>query len=111
MLKIMTVVALCYALVSHSVFANNYIIDVHGIVCEFCSLGVAKNVRRLSFIDSNQFDKGVKVDIKNQAVFIGVRDDAVLDQQALFKAIEAGGYSPVKIWQIDLLGEKVEFKQ
>jgi hypothetical protein len=111
MLKIISAVALCCAFISHSVFANNYMVDVHGIVCEFCSLGVAKNIRRLSFIDNNQFNNGVKVDIKNQTVFVGVRDDAVFDEQALFKAIEAGGYSPVKIWQIDSLGEKVELKK
>jgi hypothetical protein len=89
-------------------FAQQYVVDVHGIVCEFCSYGVAKKVRKLDFIDPSQFDKGVKVDIEKQMVYIAVSDNAALDKSALFKAIESGGYKPVTLWRIAESGEKVE---
>lgn len=77
--------------------SQHYVVSVHGIVCELCSYGVAKKIRKLPFIDSTQFDKGVKVDIKNQRVFIATKSDATLDKTALFKAIESGGYKPIEI--------------
>lgn len=76
---------------------NNYIVSVHGIVCELCSYGVAKNIRKLSFIDATQADNGVKVDVENQRIFITLLDNTPLDKAALFKAIESGGYKPIEV--------------
>ena len=55
--------------------AQNYIVNVHGMVCELCSLGVAKNIRKLSFVDAAKYDEGVRVEAQNQTVFVAVRDD------------------------------------
>ena len=76
---------------------NNYIVSVHGMVCELCSYGVAKNIRKLSFIDATQADNGVKVDIENQRIFITTLSNTPLDKAALFKAIESGGYKPIDV--------------
>ena len=91
--------------------AQDYVVNVHGIVCQFCSYGVALKIRKLDFINTEKLKKGVKVDIENQMVFIAVHDDAKLDKQALFDAIESGGYKPVKIWAITKSGERVEVEQ
>ena len=91
-------------------FAQQYVVNVHGIVCEFCSYGVAKKLRKLDFIDPSQFDKGVKVDIEKQMVYVAVSENAILDKPALFKAIESGGYQPVTLWRIAESGEQVEVK-
>lgn len=76
---------------------NNYIVSVHGMVCELCSYGVAKNIRKLPFIDAAQADNGVKVDIENQRIFITTLSNTPLDKAALFKAIESGGYKPIEV--------------
>ena len=76
---------------------NNYIVSVHGIVCELSSYGVAKNIRKRSFIDATQADNGVKVDVENQRIFITLLDNTPLDKAALFKAIESGGYKPIEV--------------
>lgn len=111
----LSAIVLLYALFSTYVLAQNnesknYVINVHGIVCELCSYGVAKNIRKLSFIDKKKLDEGVKVDVKNQNVFIAIRNDAKLDQTALYEAIESGGYKPVKISLITESGEHIEVK-
>lgn len=80
---------------------NYYVVNVHGIVCELCAYGVAKNIRKLPFINAQHFDKGVSVDVKNQRVFITVREDMGLDKAALFKAIEDGGYKPIDVTHIN----------
>ena len=76
---------------------NNYIVSVHGMVCELCAYGVAKNIRKLSFIDATQADNGVKVDVENQRIFITTLSNTPLDKAALFKAIESGGYKPIEV--------------
>ena len=93
-------IALLYALLSTPLLAQNYVVKVNGIVCEFCAYGVGKKIRKLPFIDPSQYDEGVRVDIENQRVFVAVREDALFDKSALFKAIESGGYNPVDIREI-----------
>ena len=99
---------LCYGLLSTPALAQNYVVNIHGMVCELCSFGVAKNIRKLSFINSAEYDDGVKVDINNQLVYLAVRGDASLDREALFKAIEDGGYKPVKVWALSENGQRTE---
>ena len=116
--KQLSAMALLCALVSTSALAQSdtvsaaqkFVVNVHGIVCEFCSYGVAKKIRKLSFVDKSIYDKGVKVNIENQMVFVAVKKGASLDQAKLYKAIESGGYKPVKIWSINAAGEKTELE-
>lgn len=98
--------ALLIALSFLPAMAQDYVVHVNGMVCEFCSLGVSKKVSRLPFIDRSRFDKGVQVDIENQMVTIAVKPDTKLDIDALFKAIESGGYKPVEIFEITPEGER-----
>jgi hypothetical protein len=99
--------ALLTALISTSALAQDYVIQVNGIVCDFCSLGVSKKVTKLPFIDPSKYDKGVKVEIESQMVTIAVKDNMTLDKDALFAAIESGGYNPVEIWRLTEDGKRV----
>lgn len=101
-------IALLYALLSSPLLAQNYVVKVNGIVCEFCAYGVGKKIRKLPFIDPSQYDQGVKVDIENQRVFIALREDALFDKSALFKAIESGGYDPIDIRETSKEEEPME---
>lgn len=102
--------ALLIALIATPALAQDYVIKVNGIVCEFCSLGVTKKISKLPFIDHSRYNKGVRVEIEDQMVTIAVKDTAVLDKEALFAAIESGGYNPVDIWQLTPEGERVDFQ-
>jgi hypothetical protein len=102
--------ALVIALSSMPALAQDYVINVNGIVGEFCSLGVAKKVSKLHFIDRSKYTKGVKVEIESQMVTIAVKADATLDKAALFAAIESGGYNPVDIWQFNDKGERIAYQ-
>ena len=82
---------------STEITEKNYVVTVHGLVCELCAYGVAKNIRKLSFIDKQAPNKGVNVDIKNQRIFLTLSDEASLDKAALFEAIESGGYKPIDV--------------
>ena len=109
-MKNLTLSACLFALFLSPAIAQDYLINVRGMVCELCSLGVAKNIRNLSFVDTEKYDDGVQVDVKKQMILVAVRDDMPVDKQALFDAIETGGYSPVDIWQITDSGQRLELK-
>ena len=102
-----TIFALFFALTSTRAVAQDYVINVNRMVCEFCSIGVAKKIRGLSFIDREKYDNGVIVDIENQTVTIAVKEDASMGKSALFSAIESGGYNPVAIWKLMPSGERI----
>jgi len=108
MLNYYRVIALMCLLTSVNAYSQNYLVSVHGIVCELCSFGVAKNIRKLPFIDSTQLDEGVRVDINNQQVTVAIKAETSISKSALFKAIEDGGYKPVSLWLITANGEKQE---
>lgn len=91
--------------------AADYVVDVNGIVCEFCSLGVTKKIAKLPFIDKSRYTNGVDVDIENQTVTVAVRDGAELDVDALFKAIESGGYNPVRVRELGAADATEESQQ
>ena len=92
-------------LLSGPVFASDYVVHVHGLVCSFCAQGVTKKVSRLPFIDQSKYTKGVKVEIEKQKLTIAVIPDRYLDIPALFEAITSGGYEPVDIWTVTATGE------
>ncbi len=92
-------------LLSTPVFATDYVIHVHGLVCSFCAFGVTKNVSKLPFIDQSKYTKGVKVEIEDQKLTISVKPDHDLDIKSLFEAIESGGYEPVDVWTVTPSGE------
>ncbi len=92
-------------LLSAPVFASDYVVHVHGIVCSFCAQGVTKKVSKLSFIDQTKYTKGVKVEIESQKVTIAVKPDSDLDVAALFEAIKSGGYDPVDVWTVTPSGQ------
>lgn len=92
-------------LLSGPVFASDYVVHVHGLVCSFCAQGVTKKVSRLPFIDQSKYTKGVKVEIEKQKLTIAVIPDRDLDIPALFDAITSGGYEPVDIWTVTATGE------
>lgn len=104
------ILVLCTTFVSLPAFAQDYVIEVNGIVCEFCSIGVTKKIAKLPFIDRSKYTDGVSVEVENQMVTIAVKEGATLDQDALFKAIESGGYDPVEIFIVSEDGERVAYQ-
>ena len=92
-------------LLSTPVFATDYVVHVHGIVCSFCAIGVTKKVSKLPFIDQSKYTKGVKVEIEDQKLTISVKPDHDLNIKSLFEAIESGGYEPVDVWTVTPSGE------
>jgi mercuric ion binding protein len=102
---------LLLALLSLPASAKNYQINVNGMVCEFCAFGLAKKLRKLVFIDSAQFEDGIKVDIENQLVYISIQEGQPLNQEVIFEAIKSGGYDPIKMTPMDEVASPAEVTQ
>lgn len=108
--KLIKLGTMAVLLSSTAAVAQDYVINVNGIVCEFCSIGVTKKVSKLPFVDRTKYDKGVKVEIETQMVTIAVKGDADLDKDALFAAIESGGYNPVQIFELTPDGKRIAYQ-
>ena len=104
------VLALAVALLPVAAKAQDYVVDVNGIVCEFCSLGVAKKVGRLPFVDRSKYEKGVSVDAERQRVTLAVKENEALDVSALFAAIESAGYNPIEVFTLDDGGNRSPYR-
>ncbi len=102
--------ALLVVLFPGSVFAQDYVVNVHGIVCSFCAQGVVNKVSKLPFVDRSLYTKGVKVEIESQKVTVAVRSDSAMDTESLFAAIESGGYSPIDVWMVSKTGELTAYQ-
>lgn len=110
MFKQLKVAALVGALVVTPVWAADFEIDVDGIVCEFCALGVKKKVSKLDFVDRSKFDDGVKVEVEVQKVTVAVKENMSPDKDKLFAAIESAGYNPKQIFELTAEGERIEYQ-
>lgn len=107
-MKSVITIACSLMLLTAPAIAQNYLVRVHGMVCELCSYGVAKNIRKLPFVDKSAYENGVKVDIKNQQVFVAISQETPWEKATLFEAIEDGGYNPINIWRLDAQGNAGE---
>jgi len=92
-----------------TVLPNEAVIEAHGIVCSFCSVGVQKKLSKLPFIDTSKYTKGVHVEIEKQKVTVAIKPGEKADVKAMYDSIISGGYSPVQAWVADAQGKVVYY--
>jgi len=88
---------------------NEALLEVHGIVCSFCSYGIQKKLSKLPFVDTDKYKKGSHVSIEDQQITIAIREGHVFDLMAVFDAIKSGGYEPVQAFVADEAGNITNF--
>src|SRR6476661_6371631 len=86
---------------THAQFTNASL-QASGLTCSMCSKAVKKALDKVSFIEK------VDVDLKNQEYNLTFKKDALVDFDALSKAVEDAGFSvsSLKV-TADLAGTKV----
>ena len=85
---------------------NSVVMEVHGIVCSFCSVGIRKKLAKFNFIDKKRYKKGLIMDIKNQKITVAINAGETVDIHGMFKAIKSGGYEPVSATITNNAGEQ-----
>jgi len=88
-----------------SIQANEVIMQVHGIVCSFCTQGIKKKLAKFSFIDRTRLNKGILMDIENQRITIAIKLGETADIQGMFAAVLSGGYEPISALLADQQGK------
>ncbi len=84
---------------------NEIVLEVHGVVCSFCSQGIQKKLSKLSFVDTKKFTKGSEINIENQTVKIAIKENKKADLDVIFNSIKSGGYNPIKAYFLDSNGK------
>jgi len=73
------------------------VVEVEGIVCSFCAVGLNKNLSKLPFLDSDLFTKGVFTDIHKQQIVLALDPGRPLDLDRIHRAVMDSGYDPVAV--------------
>ncbi|OFX11820.1 MAG: hypothetical protein A3G22_06455 [Alphaproteobacteria bacterium RIFCSPLOWO2_12_FULL_40_11] len=84
---------------------NEVLLEVHGIVCSFCSFGVQKKLSKLSFVDLSKYKKGSLIEIEKQRVTIAIKPNEQADIKLVYDSIRSGGYNPKQAWISDANGK------
>lgn len=66
-------------------------VEVNGMVCDFCSQGIAKNFKAQDAIDS------VQIDMNKKEVLLSLKDGKDLDNSVIEKLIKDAGVDVNKI--------------
>lgn len=88
--KIHFLIFICL-LMPFSVFAEQVIITVNGMVCSFCAQGIKKSFEAIDSVES------VDADLESKLVTINTKKNQTLDDSQLKKVIIDAGYDVVKI--------------
>ena len=86
---------------------TDVVFKVKGMVCSFCAQGLQKSLSKLSYVDKKNYNKGVKVDLKDQVTIISTKEGAKVDHQLAVKKIIDAGYN-VEAAYYNPTGTKVE---
>lgn len=81
--------------------SNEVLLEVHGIVCSFCSKGVQNKIGALSFVDTTKYIKGTLVEIESQRVIVAIKPGLQANISELFDAVKSGGYDPVAAYKLN----------
>ena len=81
--------------VAHPSKTQQLVLDVDGVVCSFCSYGLQKKLKGMSYVDGSFYKDGVHVDIEKQQVTLALKHGVDVDIEAAFAAIRDGGYRPI----------------
>ncbi len=89
---------------------NEVMMEVHGIVCSFCSQGVKKKLAKFTFIDRARYNKGILMNVEKQRITVAIKAGETADIQGMFAAVVAGGYAPVSALIADDTGSTTTLK-
>ena len=89
MKKIVVSFVVLFFLITHQSFAscNQVVVDVNGLVCDFCARAIEKVFRKRDEVAS------VKVDLDNARVEIMMKETKTIDDRVLTGLITDSGYN------------------
>ena len=88
--------------------SNQIAVYTKGLICSSCGIGIRVHNKKLDFVDTKKFSKGIELDIKNQLVIVAIKVGETYDANKVRDAITKAGYDPVHYYAWD--GEAVSMK-
>ena len=71
-----------------------------GMCCQSCAIGVRVHVATMNFVDTERFNKGVKLNALTQVVTVAIKDGAKAHPNAIKVAVQRAGYEPIEMYQL-----------
>ena len=74
---------------------DTVIVQVKGLVCSSCGIGIRIGLAKIDGLDKNRFNKGVLLDSSNQYVLLAISGN--IDFNMVFEKIYNAGYDPMHL--------------
>ena len=71
-----------------------------GMCCQSCAIGVRVHVASMNFVDTQRFNKGVKLNALTQVVTVAIKGDAKVHPNAIKVAVQRAGYDPIEMYRL-----------
>ena len=93
-----------------NVSRNEVVLEISGLVCSFCAMGLQNKLSKLDHLDKSKYNKGIFIDVKHQYAIIAESKNEHVDLDKVVKLTTEAGYD-VKIIYTNPDGEKIIAKK
>jgi len=81
-----------------TIHQNDIVIEVRGLVCSFCAIGLQGGLSSLQHIDKNKYKNGVFVDVEHQYAVIAEIEGEDIDIEQAVAMITGSGYEVTTVF-------------
>lgn len=89
-----------------NVSRNEVVLEISGLVCSFCAMGLQNKLSKLDHLDKSKYNKGIFIDVKHQYAIIAESENENVDLDKVVKLTTEAGYD-VKIIYTNPDGDKI----
>ena len=93
-----------------NVSRNEVVLEISGLVCSFCAMGLQNKLSKLDHLDKSKYNKGIFIDVKHQYAIIAESENENVDLDKVVKLTTEAGYD-VKIIYTNPDGDKIMVKK
>jgi len=86
---------------------NEIILEINGLVCSFCAMGLNEVLSSLIFVDKDKYKDGVFIDTNYQYVIISIITGTKINVKEISQKISDAGYE-LKIIYMKIAGGKIK---
>lgn len=93
-----------------NVSRNEVVLEISGLVCSFCAMGLQNKLSKLDHLDKSKYNKGIFIDVKHQYAIIAESENENIDIDEAVKLTTKAGYD-VKTIYTNPVGDKIKVKE
>lgn len=77
---------------------DEVVLEISGLVCSFCAMGLQKKLSQLEHLDKSKYNKGIFIDVKNQYAILAETETENVDIEKAIDLTKKAGYEVKTIY-------------